>query len=168
MWVGLYMPTTARWEAKGVTIEQECEWPAQHSMLTIRTNGKATADFTFTKHVNWGPDKMDLAATGKNEVRTPFSPQWVGTIMYGPMVMATKDIKEWKNADITLSSTLNELTLKDDGATDGTNDKLYTLQMQTPDNRTITFTPDYYQTDHSTHYLRIDMQKGASIRSLGS
>ena len=211
MWVGLYMPTTARWEAKGVTIEQECEWPAQHSMLTIRTNGKATADFTlklrvpywatkgfdiklngksiaksylpcsyaaisnhiwkdgdrvevcmpFTKHVNWGPDKMDLAATGKNEVRTPFSPQWVGTIMYGPMVMATKDIKEWKNADITLSSTLNEITLKDDGATDGTNDKLYTLQMQTPDNRTITFTPDYYQTDHSTHYLRIDMQTGA-------
>ena len=33
--------------------------------------------------------------------------------------------------------------------------------MQTPDNRTITFTPDYYQTDHSTHYLRIDMQTGA-------
>ena len=211
MWVGLYMPTTARWEAKGVTIEQECEWPAQHSVLTIRTNGKATADFNlklrvpywatkgfdiklngksiaksyqpcsyaaisnhiwkdgdrvevcmpFTKHVNWGPDKMDLAATGKNEVRTPFAPQWVGTIMYGPMVMATKDIKEWKNADITLSSTLNELTLKDDGVTDGTNDKLYTLQMQTPDNKIITFTPDYYQTDHSTHYLRIDMQTGA-------
>ena len=63
----------------------------------------------YTKHINWGPDKMDLAATGKNETRTPFAPQWVGAIMYGPLVMATSDVKEWKEADFTLSSNLNEI-----------------------------------------------------------
>ena len=46
----------------------------------------------FTTHINWGPDKMDVAATGKNQSRTPFTPMWVGTIMYGPLAMATSDI----------------------------------------------------------------------------
>ena len=31
LWVGLYMPTTLHWKEKGVTIKQDCLWPAQHS-----------------------------------------------------------------------------------------------------------------------------------------
>ena len=215
MWVGLYMPTTAHWADKGVTIEQDCQWPAQSSVITVKTNGQSSTKFTlklrvpywategfdirlngksiaksyqpssyaaienrewkdgdkievtmpFTKHINWGPDKMDLAATGKNEVRTPFAPQWVGAVMYGPLVMATSDVTEWKDADVTVSSTLKELEVKETGATDNTGDKLYTLQLHTPAKGTITFTPDYYQTGHATHYLRIDQQNGTKKKA---
>ncbi|MCR5312218.1 MAG: glycoside hydrolase family 127 protein [Bacteroidaceae bacterium] len=106
----------------------------------------------FTAHINWGPDKMSLAATGKNQTRTPFSPQWVGAIMYGPLVMATNEVKDWKEADFNIQSNLNNITLL--GATNdkGTNGHLYSLKLDDK-----TFTPDYYQTHHSTHYLRLNM-----------
>ena len=119
----------------------------------------------FTKHINWGPDKMDLAATGRNETRTPFDPQWVGTIMYGPLAMATSDVKEWKDADFTLSSALNELQPVAATIDDGTNGKLYTLRLEKPNASVITFTPDYYQTAHSTHYLRLNIESGAKKKS---
>jgi len=107
----------------------------------------------FTTHINWGPDKMDLAATGKNETRTPFAPQWLGTIMYGPLVMATPDVKTWKEADFTLSSDLHEI--QPNGATTDSKygDNLFTLTLAGKQ-----FQPDYYQTGHSTHYLRLDVQ----------
>lgn len=114
----------------------------------------------FTKHINWGPDKMDLAATGKNETRTPFDPQWVGAIMYGPLVMATPDVKEWKDADFTLQSNLSDIQLN--GATDevGKNGNLYTLTLAGKQ-----FQPDYYQTGHSTHYLRLNVETGVKQKA---
>lgn len=215
-WVALYMPTTAHWREKGVTIEQDCEWPAQHSTLTIKMDeGKNSASFTlklrvpywategfdiklngksiakdyqpcsyaeitqrtwsdgdkveitmpYTTHICWGPDKMDLAATGKNEVRTPFEPKWLGAVMYGPLVMATSDVKEWKDADFNLSSTLSEIHPTSTSGDDNTGGKLIHLQMQTPTGRTISFTPDYYQTDHSTHYLRLTVDNGTKKKA---
>jgi hypothetical protein len=35
MWVGLYIPSTANWKAKGVTVKQECLWPAEKSTIKI-------------------------------------------------------------------------------------------------------------------------------------
>ena len=35
LWVGLYLPTTARWDAKGAVVRQECEWPAERSVITF-------------------------------------------------------------------------------------------------------------------------------------
>ena len=114
---------------------------------------KVEVTMPFTTHINWGPDKMDLAATGKNETRTPFAPQWLGTIMYGPLVMATPDVKTWKEADFTLSSDLHEI--QPNGATTDSKygDNLFTLTLAGKQ-----FQPDYYQTGHSTHYLRLDVQ----------
>ena len=40
LWVALYLPTTLQWKAKGVTIKQDCQWPAQSSVITV-TSGKA-------------------------------------------------------------------------------------------------------------------------------
>lgn len=211
LWVCLYMPTVATWRAKGITIAQECEWPAERSVLTvkegaarftlslrvpywatkgyeIRVNGKAlpTKRYTpstyvaitrewsvgdrvevvmpFQPHLNFGPDKMDLAATGKNETQTPFLPRWTGTVMYGPLVMATPDVKHWSEADITLSPDLREL--RPEGATTdaGTDGHVYRLTLQQP-TRTLHFTPDYFQTSHSTHYLRLDVQTGAKAKA---
>ena len=204
LWVGLYLPTLAHW--KGVGIKQECEWPAEKSVITfipsgdkeantfalklrvpywatagfeVKLNGKSisktyqpssyvespqrewTANdqveviMPFTPHINWGPDKMDIAATGKNETQTPFAPQWVGAIMYGPLVMSTPDVKEWKEADFTLQSNLSDIQLNGATTDRGSNGHLYTLSLAGKQ-----FQPDYYQTGHSTHYLRLNIENG--------
>ena len=123
-------------------------------------NDKIEVIMPFTKHINWGPDKMDLAATGKNETRTPFDPQWVGAIMYGPLVMATPDVKEWKEADFTLSSNLNEIHLNGSTSNNKYGDNLFTLTLNDKQ-----FQPDYYQTKHSTHYLRLNVLTGAKQKA---
>lgn len=124
------------------------------------SNDKVEVIMPFTKHINWGPDKMDIAATGKNETRTPFLPQWVGALMYGPLVMATPDVKEWKEADFTLQSNLSDIQLN--GATKDTKygDNLYTLSLAGKE-----FQPDYYQTEHSTHYLRLNVETGTKKKT---
>ena len=35
LWVALYLPTTAQWDAKGATIQQDCTWPAERSVITF-------------------------------------------------------------------------------------------------------------------------------------
>lgn len=124
------------------------------------SNDKVEVIMPFTKHINWGPDKMDIAATEKNETRTPFLPQWVGALMYGPLVMATPDVKEWKEADFTLQSNLSDIQLN--GATKDTKygDNLYTLSLAGKE-----FQPDYYQTEHSTHYLRLNVETGTKKKA---
>lgn len=211
LWVALYLPTEARWREKSATVTQQCEWPAERSVIRVRGSepfamklrvpGWATEGFDvrvngkslqkkylpcsyveipsrtwsstdsvevvmpFTKHVFWGPDKMDLAATGKNEPRTPFYPQWVGAIMYGPLVMATPDVASWSEADFTLSPDLSEIELLGASPSSGTNGHLYSLALHAVDSlsrsRVVSFTPDYYQTGFSTHYLRLNVQDGA-------
>ena len=195
LWVALYLPTTVEWN--GMTLNQQCQWPAQESTITIqkgqgrfamklripswatsgcevRLSGKLLVSnpqpcsyvhipmrdweegdqvkitMPFTAHVNWGPDKMDLAATGKNETRTPFNPMWVGTLMYGPLAMASPDIHNWQEAEFTLKSDLSDIRLQGVTSDDHTGGPLYTLTLGGRH-----FQPDYYQTSHSTHYLRL-------------
>ena len=106
----------------------------------------------FGKHLNFGPDKMDLAATGVNEARTPFNPMWEGVLMYGPLVMATPDITVWDQAEFDLNPDLSDIALKGHTADAGTDGNVYTLTLGDK-----TFYPDYYLTDHSTHYLRLNV-----------
>ena len=178
LWVGLYLPTTARWDAKKVTIQQDCEWPAEHSTLTfpeakkpfvlklrvpywategfdIKVNGESVANryqpcsyvtlplrrwtkedkveviMPFTRHIDFGPDKMEVAATGKNEPKTRFQPEWCGALMQGPLVMAAQGIKTWEEATIKPTS---DPSLK--GGAAG-------------------WVPDYAADRHVTHYFRI-------------
>ncbi|MBR3288119.1 MAG: glycoside hydrolase family 127 protein [Bacteroidales bacterium] len=201
IWVALYLPSTAVWRQKGVTLTQTCEWPAERSVIRIREgegdfamklripywavggveirlNGQPVADrFTpcsyagiplrhwtagdevevvmpFTKHLFFGPDKMDVAATGPGESATPFPPQWVGVLMYGPLVMATPDVTAWSDADVALQADLSEIQALglqpgDDG------DIFHTLQLGL-----LTFRPDYSLTGHATHYLRLQVDSG--------
>ena len=198
LWVALYLPTTARWDAKGVALRQECAWPAESTVITIEKGGRFTlklrvpywategfgvkvngnelqasyrpssyveiaerdwkagdrveVSMPFGKHLNFGPDKMDLAATGVNETRTPFNPMWEGVLMYGPLVMATPDITVWDQAEFDLNPDLSDIVLKGHTADAGTDGNVYTLTLGDK-----TFYPDYYLTDHSTHYLRLNV-----------
>lgn len=120
----------------------------------------------FTKHINWGPDKMEIAATRKNETQTRFTPQWVGTLMYGPLVMATSDIHSWKEAEFVLPANLNNILPNEVSSNDGYNGNLYSLTLNSTekDSKEITFLPDYYHTGHATHYLRLNISDGTKNR----
>ena len=116
---------------------------------------KVEVKMPFGSHLNFGPDKMDLAATGVNQTRTPFEPMWEGTIMYGPLVMATPDITVWEQAEFTLDSDLKDIVLKGTTGGEGTNGNVYSLTLADK-----IFYPDYYLTGHSTHYLRLNVLNG--------
>ncbi len=197
IWVGLYLPSTARWERQKVTIRQECQWPAEKSTIRIaegkgrfamklrvpywatkgfevRLNGVPVAAeckpssyvciperkwsredvvevvMPFTKHINYGPDKMTTAATGVNSPDTRFTPMWVGTLMYGPLAMATQDIANWDEAVMTIDSRLDSIRANGTTGGTGTEGNVYTLTLGGH-----TFRPDYAVHRNSTHYLRL-------------
>ena len=198
IWVALYMPTTATWDAKGVKLTQDCLWPAEKSTITVegtadfamklrvpywategfdvKLNGESIAKsyqpcsyieipartwnendvvevvMPFTKHINYGPDKMTVAATGMNETNTVFTPMWVGTLMYGPLAMSTDAVRSWDDALLNLDSSLECVQANAPTAETGTDGNIYTLTVGD-----MTFYPDYYLCEHSTRYLRINM-----------
>ena len=198
IWVALYMPTTATWDAKGVKLTQDCLWPAEKSTITVegtadfamklrvpywategfdvKLNGESIAKsyqpcsyieipartwnendvvevvMPFTKHINYGPDKMTVAATGMNETNTVFTPMWVGTLMYGPLAMSTDAVRSWDDALLNLDSSLECVQANAPTAEAGTDGNIYTLTVGD-----MTFYPDYYLCEHSTRYLRINM-----------
>ena len=120
-----------------------------------KAGDKVEVKMPFGAHIHFGPDKMDLAATGVNEARTPFEPMWEGAIMYGPLVMATPDITVWEQAEFTLDADLKDIVLKGSTGGEGTGGNVYSLTLADK-----TFYPDYYMTGHSTHYLRLNVLTG--------
>ena len=106
----------------------------------------------FSKHIHYGPDKMKTAATAPGETNTAFPSAWVGTLMYGPLAMATTGVTNWMESNIYISSDLKGIKTNGPTTEDGTYGNLYTLTL---DDRT--FVPDYYADRNSTHYLRIHL-----------
>ncbi|AVM53385.1 hypothetical protein JN06_00879 [Bacteroides zoogleoformans] len=197
LWVTLYMPTTLQWKEKGVTLRQECRWPAESSVIKIvsgkadfsmklrvpywategfdiKVNGVPVADYyqpctyavipsrhweegdvveitmPFTKHIDYGPDKLPAEVAGRGGV--PLEASWVGTLMYGPLAMTATDINDWAGATLNIDSRLATIvTVEPDGMKTGTDGNLYTFVQGGH-----VFQPDYYRHDHSTHYFRIN------------
>ena len=123
--------------------------PCSYATLTRTWNDGDAIDIRlpFDKHINWGPDKMEIAA-GEH-----FEPEWVGTLMYGPLVMASPTIHQWDEAQYTLQSDLSDITLHQPTTDEGTDGHLYTLTLGDH-----LFQPDYYQTERATHYLRLHVE----------
>lgn len=198
LWVGLYMPTTLHWKEKGVTIKQDCLWPAQHSAIritegegdftlklrvpywatqgfSIKVNGKEVAksyqpstyveleqkhwkagdvveiDMPFSKHIEYGADKLSSDVASLDG--TPLKTSWVGTLMYGPLVMAGTGAQTWNQATLNIDSKLNNITVgESNGVTTGAGANLLTLKLDGKE-----FQPDYYRNANSTHYYRINL-----------
>lgn len=206
LWVGLYMPTTLHWKEKGVTIKQDCLWPAQHSAIkitegegdftlklrvpywatqgfSIKVNGKEVAksyqpstyveleqkhwkvgdvveiDMPFSKHIEYGADK--LSSDVANLDGTPLKTSWVGTLMYGPLVMAGTGAQTWNQATLNIDSRLGNITVgESNGVTTGAGANLLTLKLDGKE-----FQPDYYRNANSTHYYRINLTDAKSKKS---
>lgn len=206
LWVGLYMPTTLHWKEKGVTIKQDCLWPAQHSAIkitegegdftlklrvpywatqgfSIKVNGKEVAksyqpstyveleqkhwkvgdvveiDMPFSKHIEYGADKLSSDVASLDG--TPLKTSWVGTLMYGPLVMAGTGAQTWNQATLNIDSRLSNITVgESNGVTTGAGANLLTLKLGGKE-----FQPDYYRNANSTHYYRINLTDAKSKRS---
>ena len=206
LWVGLYMPTTLHWKEKGVTIKQDCLWPAQHSAIkitegegdftlklrvpywatqgfSIKVNGKEVAksyqpstyveleqkhwkvgdvveiDMPFSKHIEYGADKLSSDVSSLDG--TPLKTSWVGTLMYGPLVMAGTGAQTWNQATLNIDSRLSNITVgESNGVTTGAGANLLTLKLDGKE-----FQPDYYRNANSTHYYRINLTDAKSKKS---
>ncbi len=206
LWVGLYMPTTLHWKEKGMTIKQDCLWPAQHSSIkiaegegdfslklrvpywatqgfSIKVNGKEVAssykpssyvelsqkhwkagdvieiDMPFNKHIEYGADKLSSDVASMDG--TPLKTAWVGTLMYGPLVMTGTGVLTWNQATLNLDSKLSKVTVgESNGVSTGAGANLLTLKMDGKE-----FQPDYYRNANSTHYYRINLTDAATKKS---
>ena len=145
-----------RVKVNGSRLRAKCK-PSSYVEIPERewkAGDRVEVSMPFGKHIFFGPDKMDVAVTGKNEAATPFAPMWTGAIMYGPLVMASPDITSWDQAEFTLSPNLEEIVLNGHTADEGSLGNVYTLTLDGK-----TFYPDYYLTDQGTHYLRLNVLK---------
>ncbi len=126
------------------------------SYITIPARTWTTADaveitMPFSKHIDFGPDKLETAATGKNQTNVQFPPMWVGTLMYGPLAMTATDITSWEQATVNVDSDLENIRLNGpSGSKTGMEGNLYTLTIGDK-----TLQPDYFRHEKTTHYLRI-------------
>lgn len=206
VWVALYLPSSAKWQAKGVTINQESLWPSEHSRISVKgsahfsmklrvpywategfdvkLNGQSLAKaykpcsyveiparewseedvveviIPFTKHINFGPDKMERAATALNETNTQFTPMWVGTFMYGPLAMAAEGVSNWTAATLNVDSALADVECNGATKAGGTDGNLYSMTIGD-----LNFKPDYYHSHNSTHYFRINLVTDSNAES---
>ena len=181
LWVGLYLPTTAQWTQKGVTIMQECQWPAEKS--TIRFARDATTN--HTSHLSvlnsqfslklrvpyWATEGFDVKLNGKS-IATHYQPSSYVEI----------PLRKWSEKDVV------EVIMPYNRHLDYTPDKLEVAggqtyspmwtaslmqgplvmaatSVKTWDEATIHdeadwnrfhFVPDYAANRHVTHYFRLD------------
>ena len=75
IWVALYMPTTAKWEKKGVVVKQECQWPAEKSTITVKPNNSQfsilNSQFSMKLRVPyWATEGFDIKLNGKSIAKT--------------------------------------------------------------------------------------------------
>jgi hypothetical protein len=114
----------------------------------------------FTRHLDFGPDKMEVAPAYKPGGKTEYSPMWAGTFMYGPLVMAATGINDWDEATLDLHSDLSDIMLcgaSEEGT--GPDAHLYTLICDGH-----TFIPDYAGDNHLTHYFRLNIESDPNAR----
>ena len=206
LWVALYLPTTAHWTQKGVTLKQSCLWPAERSEIRItegtatfamklrvpywategfdvRLNGKSLAAtyqpcsyveiparqwsaqdvveviMPFTRHLDFGPDKMETSPAYEKDGKTEYTPMWAGALMYGPLVMAAEGIHSWDEATVDMAGDLSDITLNGAKTGTGADANLYTLTFKDK-----TFIPDYAANKHVTHYFRMNIPVDPSVK----
>ena len=87
-YVGLYMPTTAKWEEQDVTIHQSCVFPSQESTFTV-TPGAGTGEFEMKFRVPyWATKDFDITLNGTSLAES-----------YEPSSYVTTGVRAWTSDD---------------------------------------------------------------------
>lgn len=87
LWVALYMPTRLQWKEKGISLEQNCLWPAEHTTIRI-TDGEA--DFAMKLRVPyWATEGFEVKVNG-----VPVSDH------YQPCSYIEIPLRRWKAGDV--------------------------------------------------------------------
>lgn len=184
LWVALYLPTTAHWEEKGITLNQECLWPGERSVIRV-TDGKAR--FAMKLRVPyWATKGFEVKLNGETiatgctpstyveipsrkwrkgdqvEITMPFTKH----ICYGIDKMESGWAGTLMYGPLAMTTTgitsWDEATLCLDNRLDSVTTHAATTEKGTMGNLYTltagghTFIPDYYADKHSTHYLRIE------------
>ena len=69
LWVALYLPTTARWQSKGIVLRQECSWPAEQTSIRVVKGG---ATFAMKLRVPyWATAGFDVRLNGRSIAANP-------------------------------------------------------------------------------------------------
>ena len=167
LWVALYLPTTAQWEQKGVTIRQECEWPAEKSTIHFILSQKSR--FALKLRVPyWANEGFDVKLNGKSIAKH-----------YQPCSYVEIPARKWTAKDVI------EVTMpftrhidfgpdKMDGHWVGafmrgplvmaaTGIKSWDEATAEPDKDISTFIPDYTGDSHLTHYFRINVPASPAV-----
>lgn len=87
-YVGLYIPTTARWDAQDVSITQSCVFPSEESTFTVAP-GAATGKFEMKFRVPyWATKDFDIKLNGKSIADS-----------YEPSSYVSTGVREWNDKD---------------------------------------------------------------------
>ena len=166
IWIALYMPTTAHWRQQGVTIRQECQWPAERSVIRIEKSltshhSPLTTKFSMKLRVPyWATEGFDVKLNGKSIARH-----------YQPSSYVEIPARQWKESDVVevvmpFTRHLDFGPDKSDGQWVGAFMRgplvMAATGIKTWDEATVdvnhdlsTFIPDYDGDQHLTHYFRI-------------
>ena len=164
------------WATEGFTVKlngkriASSPQPCSYVLIPARCwkeNDRVEVVMPFTKHIDFGPDKMEAAPACAQGDQSEYTPAWAGALMYGPLVMATTGIASWDQATLSLHADLREV--RSFAPADGvgttskgvrTPAKLYTFTCGGH-----TFLPDYAGDEHLTHYFRLNMEDNPEARS---
>ena len=160
LWIALYMPTTAYWKQKDVTIKQECEWPAERSVIRI---AKGKGKFCMKLRMPyWATDGFTVKINGK-----------VVATQCKPCSYVEIPARKWTKKDVV------EVTMPFTRHIDFGPDKMMPMWtgafmngplvmaatgIKTWDEATVdvdadisNFIPDYAGDSHLTHYFRLNI-----------
>ncbi len=142
LWVALYLPTTARWKSHGVAIRQDCQWPAERTVITFP---EAEQPFTLKLRVPyWATEGFEVRMNGQRITQhaTPCS-------------YLTIQSRNWSASD-TLEVVM-PYTPHTDYGPDKVNDEWLGARMSGPlvlcTDSAGAVIPDYAADSHITHYF---------------
>ncbi|MCR4582459.1 MAG: glycoside hydrolase family 127 protein [Prevotella sp.] len=157
LWVGLYLPTIAKWEAQGVVIQQDCTWPAERSVITFP---KAKRSFAIKLRVPyWATEGFEIRVNGKGVVNGA-----------QPSTYVTLAQRKWAATD-TIEVVMPYTRHIDYGA-DVVDDAWMGAYMQGPlvmaQDADGQWLPDYAADQHITHYFPFKRKSNGRLEASAS
>ena len=148
LWVGLYLPTVAQWDSHGVTVRQDCDWPAERTLLRFP---EARKPFVLKLRVPyWATEGFDIRVNGLSVGTAATAP-----LRFQPCSYVAFPLRRWTQDD-TIEVVMPYNRHIDYGP-DQVEGAWYGAYMSGPlvlcTDRTGQFLPDYAAEGHTTHYF---------------